>query len=61
VLFATLQLELFDVIVRWTEFAKAEIGAWPATEDLGMTDRTRELLEALTQRRSTLDTSSEAH
>jgi hypothetical protein len=61
VLFATLQLELFDVIIRWTEFVKAEIGAWPTTEGLGMTDRTKELLEAMTQRRSVLDTSTEAH
>ena len=61
VLFATFQLELFDVIVRWAEFAKAEIAAWPTTENLGMTDRTRELLEAMTQRRSLLDPSSETH
>ena len=55
VLFATFQLELFDLIVRWTEFARAEISAWPTTEGLGMTDRTKELLEVMTQRRSTLD------
>lgn len=55
VLFATFQLELLDVILRWTEFARAEIGEWPTTEGLGMTDRTRELLEAITQRRSVLD------
>jgi DNA-binding PadR family transcriptional regulator len=61
VLFATFQLELFDVIMRWSEFAKAEIAAWPTTEKLGMTDRTRELLEAMTQRRSLLDPSSEVH
>jgi DNA-binding PadR family transcriptional regulator len=61
VLFATFQLELFDLIVRWTEFARAEIGAWPKTEGLGMTDRTKELLDAMTQRRSTLDATSEAH
>ena len=59
VLFATFQLELFDLIVRWAEFAKAEIGAWPTTEGLGMTDRTREILEAIVQRRSVLDAASE--
>ena len=60
VLFATFQLELFDLITRWTEFAKAELEAWPTTEDLGMTDRTREILETITQRRSVLDALSEA-
>ena len=60
VLFATFQLELFDLIMRWSEFAKAELEAWPTTEDLGMTDRTREILETITQRRSVLDASSEA-
>lgn len=54
VLFATFQLELFDLMVRWTEFAKNEIDAWPTTQGLGMNDRTRELLELMTQRRSVL-------
>ena len=60
VLFATFQLELFDLIVRWAEFAKAEIGAWPTTEGLGMTARTRELLDAIAERRSILDAASES-
>lgn len=59
VLFATFQLELSDLMARWAEFAKAEIAAWPTTEGLGMTDRTEELLEAITQRRSVLDPSPE--
>jgi PadR family transcriptional regulator AphA len=60
VLFATFQLELFDLIMRWSEFAKAELEGWPTTEGLGMTERTREILETITQRRSVLDASSEA-
>ena len=60
VLFATFQLELFDVIIRWAEFAKDEIGAWPSTAGLGMTDRTREILETISERRSVLDASSQA-
>ena len=60
VLFATFQLELFDLIARWAEFAKAELATWPTTEGLGMTDRTEELLEAITQRRSVLDAASES-
>lgn len=55
VLFATFQLELFRLVARWVEFAKAEIGEWPSTDGLGLDDRTRELLELMTQHRSVLD------
>lgn len=54
VLFATFQLELFDLIVKWVDFAKAEIATWPTTEGLGMTDRTEAILDNITQRRSVL-------
>lgn len=54
-LFATFQLELADLIARWTDFARAEIEQWPTTEGLGMTDRTREILEAITEGASVLD------
>ena len=57
VLFATFQLEFCDLIVRWAEFAKAEIGEWPTTDGLGMTDRTREILETVTRQQSVLDAS----
>ncbi len=60
VLFATFQLELFDLIGRWTEFAKDELTAWPTTKGLGMTDRTKEILETMAQRRSVLDPGSES-
>lgn len=60
VLFATFQLELFDLILRWSEFAKAEIGAWPTTDGLGMTERTRELLETITRHQSVLGARSDA-
>lgn len=55
VLFATFQLELFDLMVRWVDFAKAEIADWPATEGLGMSDRTEAILNSIKQRRSILD------
>lgn len=55
VLFATFQLELFDLILRWVEFAKAEIETWPSTEGLGMTDRTEAILQSVKERRSVLD------
>lgn len=54
VLFATFQLEFFDLIARWTEFAKQEIAAWPTTEELGMTARTEALLREVQERRSVL-------
>ena len=55
VLFATFQLELFDLMVRWVGFAKAEIATWPATDGLGMTDRTEAILDLIKQRRSVLE------
>lgn len=55
VLFATFQLELFDLIVKWVEFAKTEIATWPTTEGLGMTDRTEAILDNIKQRRSVLE------
>jgi len=45
VLFATFQLELFTVIENWIQFARDEIDDWPATENLGMNQRTRILTE----------------
>ncbi len=55
VLFATFQLELFDVMIRWVDFAKAEVATWPATEGVGMTDRTEAILKLIKQRRSVLE------
>ncbi len=57
VLFATFQLELFDLIVRWVDFAKTEIATWPTTEGLGLTDRTEAILHSIKDRRSVLDSS----
>ena len=55
VLFATFQLELFDLIVNWVDFAKAEIATWPTTGGLGMTDRTEAILRNIQQQRSVLE------
>lgn len=54
VLFATFQIELFDLIVRWVDFAKTEIARWPTTEGLGLTDRTELILHEIKERRSLL-------
>ena len=55
VLFATFQLELFDLIVKWVDFAKEEIATWPTTEGLGMTDRTEAILNNIKHQRSVLE------
>ncbi len=55
VLFATFQLELFDLMVRWTEFARAEVENWPSTADIGMNDRIVEMLVLIREKRSVLD------
>ncbi|MGI9614415.1 MAG: PadR family transcriptional regulator [Acidimicrobiales bacterium] len=55
VLFATFQLEYFDLIVRWVDYAKAEIATWPATGALGMTSGTEAILDNIKNRRSCLE------
>ena len=47
VLFATFQIEVFRTIERWVEFAQNEISEWPSTRDLGMTERTEELIRRI--------------
>ncbi len=55
VLFATFQLELFDLMIRWVDFAKTEVAGWPETGGVGMDDRTIELLGHIAARQSVLD------
>jgi hypothetical protein len=54
-LFAGFYLELFELLVRWADLAEGEIGAWSRTTDLGMTPRTRALLESLVPRLEALE------
>jgi AcrR family transcriptional regulator len=49
-LFAHFYADLFELVVRWAELAEAEIERWPRTDGLGMTERTRALLEELVRR-----------
>ena len=49
-LFGAYYLDLLEATRRWTEVAEAEIGGWSRTDGLGMTPRTRELLEDLAAR-----------
>ena len=55
VLFATFQLELFELIIRWVDFAKTEVATWPTTEGLGMTERTEAILHSIREQRSVLE------
>jgi len=45
VLFGTFYAELFELIDRWTRLVEEEAASWPATKDVGMTERGRELAE----------------
>lgn len=49
-LFGRFYLDLFELLARWADLAEAEIAAWPRTAGLGMTDRTRALLEEMLTR-----------
>ena len=55
VLFATFQLELCDLIIKWVDFAKTEIATWPTTEGLGLTDRTEAILNNIKDQQSVLE------
>lgn len=44
-LFARFYVDLFELLVRWSDAAEAEVETWPRTADLGMTEGTREHLE----------------
>jgi hypothetical protein len=49
-LFAGFHLDLFELIVRWADLAEGQIGAWPNTAGLGMTEPTRALLDEMLTR-----------
>lgn len=55
VLFATFQLEYFDLIVRWVDFARSEIEQWPMTGSLGITSGTEAILQLIKDGRSVLE------
>jgi PadR family transcriptional regulator, regulatory protein AphA len=45
VLSAHLLVQVYGAILRWAELADKEVRTWDRTDALGMTDRTRELLD----------------
>ena len=46
-LVAAFTRDLLQLMIQWSEFAQREIERWPRTDDLGMTQRTRDLLQRL--------------
>jgi DNA-binding PadR family transcriptional regulator len=54
-LVAAFVADYLHLIERWSEFARDEIANWPRTADLGMTERTQEILDALLDGKSALD------
>jgi PadR family transcriptional regulator, regulatory protein AphA len=54
-LVAAFVADYLRLIERWSEFARDEIRGWPHTEGLGMTDRTREILDTVVDGKSPLD------
>jgi PadR family transcriptional regulator, regulatory protein AphA len=48
--------DYLHLIERWSEFARDEIRTWPRTDGLGMTDRTREILDTVLNGNSVLET-----
>lgn len=54
-LVAAFTRDLLSLMIHWTEFAQREINEWPRTDGLGMTERTRELLERAVDGRPIID------
>jgi PadR family transcriptional regulator, regulatory protein AphA len=54
-LLAAFVADYLRLIERWSEFARDEIRDWPRTAGLGMTDRTREILDTVLDGKSALD------
>jgi DNA-binding PadR family transcriptional regulator len=54
-LVAAFTRDLLLMMIEWSEFAQREIEQWPRTEGLGMTRRTRELLQRIVDETPILD------
>jgi PadR family transcriptional regulator, regulatory protein AphA len=54
-LVAAFVAEYLHLIERWSEFARDEVRRWPRTDGLGMTDRSREIFDAVLDRKRVLD------
>jgi DNA-binding PadR family transcriptional regulator len=56
-LVAAFVADYLHLIERWSEFARDEISGWPRTDALGMTERTREILDAVLRGESVIRSS----
>lgn len=54
-LVAAFVADYLHLVERWSEFARDEIRGWPRTDGRGMTDRTRQILDAVLDGRSALE------
>jgi DNA-binding PadR family transcriptional regulator len=54
-LVAAFTRDLLSLMIHWSEFAQDEIKRWPRTDGLGMTPRTRELLERTVSEEPVID------
>jgi hypothetical protein len=54
-LLAAFVADYLRLIERWSEFARSEVRSWPRTDGLGMTDRTREILDTVLDGKSVVD------
>ena len=61
VLFATFQLEAFDLMGRWARYARSEADTWPQTASLGMTDQTRDTRHCIANRQPILEATPAAN
>lgn len=54
-LVAAFTRDLLSLMINWSEFAQSEIERWPQTHGLGMTRRTRDLLERVADEQPIVD------
>lgn len=54
-LVAAFTRDLLSLMLRWSQFAQGEIEQWPRTDRLGMTDRTRDLLQRIADEQPVID------
>lgn len=53
-LFASFQFEYYRLILRWAEFAEAEVASWPRTDGLGVTPGTARIIDSIAGRKDIL-------
>jgi PadR family transcriptional regulator, regulatory protein AphA len=54
-LVAAFTRDLLSLMIHWSEFAQEEIEQWPRTDGLGMTPRTRDLLQRIVDEHPIID------